>query len=81
MYKDISMLSRTHGQPATPTTMGKELSNFCFRIIRKIRHINNSDIYGKIGGATGSLQSLHMFNNKVDWIHLIKDFIEISLNR
>ena len=53
-YKDAAMLARTHGQPATPTTMGKELAVFVHRLERQLTRVRNSEYLGKFSGATGT---------------------------
>ena len=53
-YKDKALLSLTHGQPATPTTLGKELAVYAYRLNRQLRHIENQEYLGKINGATGT---------------------------
>ncbi len=59
-YKNASMLALTHGQPATPTTFGKELAVFCARLDRQIHQIKSHKLMGKFGGATGTW-SAHAF--------------------
>jgi adenylosuccinate lyase len=76
MYADIAMLSRTHGQPATPTTMGKELAVFVFRLKRQISRIENADYLGKFSGATGTFSAHVVAAPSVDWIQESRDFVE-----
>ncbi len=73
--KNVSMLSHTHGQPATPTTVGKELAVYVYRwqyILDKIRNIK---LKGKFNGAVGNL-SAHTVAYNIDWIEYIKNFVE-----
>jgi adenylosuccinate lyase len=75
-YAEIAMLSRTHGQPATPTTMGKELAVFVFRLKRLISRIENADYLGKFSGATGTFSAHVIAAPSVDWIKESQDFVE-----
>ena len=75
-YAEIAMLSRTHGQPATPTTMGKELAVFVFRLKRQISRIENADYLGKFSGATGTFSAHVVAAPSVDWIKESQDFVE-----
>src|SRR4030042_4326498 len=54
-YKGIPMLARTHGQPAVPTTLGKEMANIAVRLNRKTRKLENVKLTGKLNGAVGNL--------------------------
>lgn len=79
-YKAEPMMSRTHGQPATPTTTGKELVNFAWRIKKEIENLEKVDISGKMNGATGSFNA-HVFAfPEVDWIAAEKKFVSDYLN-
>ncbi|MBS7549756.1 adenylosuccinate lyase, partial [Dietzia sp. Marseille-Q0999] len=53
-YRDIPLLSRTHGQPATPSTVGKEFANVAYRMERQYRQLERVEIMGKINGAVGN---------------------------
>ena len=57
MWKDITMLSRTHGQPATPTTVGKELQVFAYRLTNEIKNLEKTTFYTKFGGAVGNFSA------------------------
>ena len=78
-YREVSMLSRTHGQPATPTTMGKELAVFVYRLRRQLARIENADYLGKFSGATGTFSAHVVAAPHVDWAKESRDFVE-SLN-
>ena len=78
-YREVSMLSRTHGQPATPTTMGKELAVFVYRLRRQLARIENADYLGKFSGATGTFSAHVVAAPNVDWAKESRDFVE-SLN-
>ena len=73
---DTPMLSRTHGQPATPTTMGKELAVFVFRLERQIQKLENQEILGKFSGATGTFAAHLAAAPQVDWLKASKSFVE-----
>ena len=76
MYSEVAMLSRTHGQPATPTTMGKELAVFVFRLKRQISRIENADYLAKFSGATGTFSAHLVAAPTVDWMKESRDFVE-----
>lgn len=75
-YKNTSMLALTHGQPATPTTFGKELAVFCGRLDRQIDPIKSIRLLGKFGGATGTWSAHTVAYPEVDWLHFAKQFIK-----
>ena len=75
-YADIPLLSRTHGQTATPTTMGKELANVVYRMERQIRQIEQVEILGKINGAVGNYNAHLVAYPDVDWTQNAQTFIE-----
>lgn len=72
---NVSMLSRTHGQPATPTTVGKEFANVIARLQRQIEQLVNVPILGKMNGASGNYNALAIAYPKVDWQLLSKNFV------
>ena len=74
-YKGDSLLSLTHGQPATPTTFGKELLVFHSRLQRQIDQIKNHHLLGKFGGATGTWSAHLAAYPNTDWIAFAKKFI------
>ncbi|MEN9731213.1 MAG: hypothetical protein RL488_523 [Actinomycetota bacterium] len=75
-YVDAAMLSRTHGQPATPTTMGKELAVFVHRLNRQIARIENTEYLGKFSGATGTFSAHVVAAPDVDWVKQSQDFVK-----
>jgi adenylosuccinate lyase len=75
-YQDSAMLARTHGQPATPTTMGKELAVFVHRLQRQITRIENTEYLGKFSGATGTWSAHVVAAPDVDWFQESKTFVE-----
>ncbi len=74
-YENIAMLARTHGQPASPTTMGKELINFVARLERQINNPAGFDFLGKINGAVGNYNAHYLAYPKIDWIKASQAFI------
>ena len=73
---DAPMLSRTHGQPATPTTMGKELGVFVWRAERVLRRIDAVEYLGKFSGATGTWSAHLAADPDVDWPSIARTFVE-----
>lgn len=81
---DVAMLSRTHGQPATPTTLGKELAVFVHRLDRQLRRIDSQPLLGKFSGATGTYAAHHTAAREVDWLKEAEEFLKslgIELNQ
>ncbi|CAL4320828.1 Adenylosuccinate lyase [Buchnera aphidicola (Periphyllus testudinaceus)] len=78
-YKKHVILSRTHGQPASPTTMGKEISNFSYRLKRQFRQLKNIKILGKFNGAVGNYNAHVIAYPNINWRMINKNFIQ-SLN-
>ncbi len=74
-YAGDAMLSHTHGQPATPSTMGKELAVFVHRLERQVRRIGNADYLGKFSGATGTFSAHVVAAPNVDWLKESEDFV------
>ena len=75
-YVDAAMLARTHGQPATPTTMGKELAVFVHRLNRQLARIESTEYLGKFSGATGTFSAHVVAAPEVDWIKQSQDFVK-----
>ncbi|WP_298876909.1 adenylosuccinate lyase [uncultured Microbacterium sp.] len=75
-HRDAAMLSRTHGQPATPTTMGKEIAVFAWRLERVIRQLDAGEYLAKFSGATGTWSAHVAAEPDVDWPELTRSFIE-----
>ena len=72
----IPMLARTHGQPATPTTLGKELANFAYRLLRGREQLAEVAIPGKINGAVGNYNAHLAAYPALDWEKFAKAFVE-----
>jgi len=73
---DQPMLSRTHGQTASPTTMGKELANVVYRLQRQQKQLINNEILGKINGAVGNFNAHLSAYPRFDWEGFAKHFVE-----
>ena len=73
---ETPMLSRTHGQPATPTTLGKELAVFVFRLERQLSRIDHQVFLGKFSGATGTYAAHVVAAPEVNWPEQSKGFVE-----
>jgi len=72
----VPMLSRTHGQPATPTTLGKELAVLAHRLRRQLRRVEGAEYLGKLNGATGTYGAHTVAVPGVDWPAVSKHFVE-----
>lgn len=78
-FADVPMLSRTHGQPASPTTLGKELANVVYRLERQISQIAAVPLLGKINGAVGNYNAHISAYPSIDWEANARAFIEDEL--
>lgn len=74
-YKSIPMMARTHGQPASPTTVGKEFVNFAYRIKDELAVLDTIPVEGKINGATGNFNAHQVAFKNVNWIAKSEQFI------
>lgn len=75
-YASLAMLCRTHGQPATPSTMGKEFANVAYRLERQILQLKNSVLLGKLNGAVGNFNAHLAAYPNVPWEKISADTIE-----
>lgn len=73
--RETPMLSRTHGQTATPTTVGKELAVFAHRLNRQLERISKAQYLGKFNGATGTYGAHSVSVPEVDWIEVSREFV------
>jgi adenylosuccinate lyase len=73
---DVPMLARTHGQPATPTTLGRELAVLAHRLRRQLRRIDRTEYLGKINGATGTWAAHVAAVPDADWQEVSRSFVE-----
>ncbi len=74
-YKDIPLLSRTHGQPASPSTVGKEMANVVYRLRRQFNQLKQVDVLGKINGAVGNYNAHLSAYPDIDWHQLSREFV------
>jgi adenylosuccinate lyase len=74
-WADLPMLSRTHGQPATPTTVGKEMANVAYRLQRQRKRIAQAELLGKINGAVGNYNAHAVAYPEVDWEAFARRFV------
>ncbi|HYF31055.1 MAG TPA: adenylosuccinate lyase [Chitinophagaceae bacterium] len=75
-WNDVPMLARTHGQPASPTVLGKELMVFVERIENQVEQFIQIPFSAKFGGATGNFNAHYVAYPKKDWIKLANEFVE-----
>jgi adenylosuccinate lyase len=78
-FADVIMISRTHGQPAVPTTMGKEFKVFSYRLGIQLEQLMSMKYYGKFGGASGNLNAHKYAYPEIDWEKFGNELIE-SMN-
>ena len=78
-WKDIPMLAHTHGQPASPTTLGKEMMVFVYRLKRQIEYFDTIPFSAKFGGATGNLNAHIVAYPQYDWVAFANDFVSKHL--
>lgn len=75
-YKGVLMIARTHGQPAVPTTLGKEMAVFAVRLNREVRKLQEAKLKGKLNGAVGNYNAHALSAPEIDWIKFSQDFVE-----
>ncbi|NKB36679.1 MAG: adenylosuccinate lyase [Gammaproteobacteria bacterium] len=73
---DLAMLARTHGQTASPTTLGKEIAIFVYRLQRQIEQLSNTPVLGKFNGAVGNFNAHLCAYPELDWMSISKSFVE-----
>ena len=79
-WQGISMLARTHGQPASPTRLGKEIMVFVERLQEQKKQLEQITFAGKFGGATGNFNAHHVAYPEIDWIDFANNFLSNKLN-
>lgn len=75
-HAEQAMLSRTHGQTASPTTLGKEMANVAYRLARQIKQFNQVELLGKINGAVGNYNAHYSAYPDINWPAHAQDFVE-----
>jgi len=78
-WKDVPMLAKTHGQPASPTRLGKEVMVFVYRLQRQMEMLRQSPITAKFGGATGNFNAHHVAYPQYDWRQFGAKFVSEKL--
>ena len=78
-FSAVPMMSRTHGQPATPSTLGKEIANVIHRLNRQVDKLQTQEFLGKINGAVGNYNAHMVAYPDVDWEALCQKFVEQDL--
>ncbi len=74
-WKDVPMLAKTHGQPASPTRLGKEVMVYVYRITRQMEQLKACPITAKFGGATGNFNAHHVAFPEIDWRGFANNFV------
>ena len=78
-WKDVPMLAKTHGQPASPTRLGKEIMVYVYRLQEQVEALHNVKISGKFGGATGNFNAHHAAFPEIDWREFANKFLTENL--
>lgn len=78
-WKDVPMLARTHGQPASPTRLGKEIQVFVYRLNQQLELLKQVPFTGKFGGATGNFNAHHIAYPERDWRAFGREFLSTKL--
>jgi len=79
VWKDISMLARTHGQPASPTRLGKEIFVFVERLNKQLELLKTIPYSAKFGGATGNFNAHHIAYPEINWVNFATTFVAVEL--
>ena len=78
-WKDVAMLAKTHGQPASPTRLGKEVMVYVYRLEEQVRALKDTPITAKFGGATGNFNAHHVAYPQYDWREFGNQFVSEKL--
>jgi adenylosuccinate lyase len=79
-WEDVSMLAKTHGQPASPTRLGKEIKVFIERLNVQVELLKGIRCYAKFGGATGNFNAHHVAYPLIDWVDFANNFVRDALH-
>ena len=79
-WKDVPMLAKTHGQPASPTRLGKEVMVFAYRLSEQLQLLKSTKITAKFGGATGNFNAHHIAYPVIDWTAFGNQFVSEKLD-
>ena len=79
LWHDVPMLAKTHGQPASPTRMGKELKVFAYRLEQQLQQLAATPVSGKFGGATGNFNAHLVAYPDINWIEFANSFLSNQL--
>ena len=74
-WRNVPMLAKTHGQPASPTRLGKELMVYVYRLEEQLRSLKDTPVTAKFGGATGNFNAHHVAYPQYDWAQFADDFV------
>ena len=80
-WKDVPMLAKTHGQPASPTRLGKEIMVYVYRLTEQLNTLKASKITAKFGGATGNFNAHHVAYPDYDWRAFGNKFVSVNRNK
>ena len=78
-WKDVAMLAKTHGQPASPTRLGKEVMVYVYRLTEQLNQLKACKISGKFGGATGNFNAHHIAFPEYNWQEFANNFLSKNL--
>jgi adenylosuccinate lyase len=78
-WEDVAMLAKTHGQPASPTRLGKEIKVFIERLNVQVELLKGIPCYAKFGGATGNFNAHHVAYPSIDWVEFANNFVQDAL--
>jgi len=78
-WEDVSMLAKTHGQPASPTRLGKEIKVYIERLNVQVELLKGIPCYAKFGGATGNFNAHHVAYPQIDWVDFANNFVQDAL--
>ena len=78
-WKNVPMLAKTHGQPASPTRLGKEMMVYVYRLEEQLRALRDTPVTAKFGGATGNMNAHHVAYPQYDWREIANEFVSEKL--